>query len=306
MERLAVVGEAAQHVLGLGERGARVAEQPEHVGQGHARAQVVGGDAHGGAVRVARSLEVLQLEERHAEEVVRVRVLRLRLDHVAQGEHGVGDAALLEELGGLFDGFPEGRVLAGVAVPEAGGGLVLHGDRLGCSIMRSPPGVKSPSAISRARSPRAGVWGRLRPSLSPPSASVASRRRQRDGPPRGRCRPGKSPGEASERPLFHGRRRPSLLRWPRRASGCRRSRGRRGGGKAAAGVVGHARADAGADVLIEARLGEPVAVARGGLAAHQRHVEADQVELARGRCRARGRSARPPAASRPASRRRAP
>ena len=42
-------------------------------------------------------------------------------------EGGLGDAALLEELGRLFHRFPEGRVLLRVAGAEADGDRVVHG-----------------------------------------------------------------------------------------------------------------------------------------------------------------------------------
>src|SRR5262249_17478758 len=117
-----------------------------------------------------------------AEVVVRVRVVRLRLDHVAQRDHRLRDALLLEQLGRLLDGVPVNCVLRRIVERAEPGGDDLAHVRLDLLITLRPAAVKSdrpcPRVIESAASgspPPGSSWPRRgRPSGCPAGAARAA------------------------------------------------------------------------------------------------------------------------------------
>ncbi len=157
-----------------------------------------------------------QLEERHAEEVVRVRAPGCALITSRRASMASGDVGPPEELAASSTASQKAVSLPGSLHPRPRG-LVPWGSP------RLPHAVAARRKVPRDQSrPESTAPPRPRsPRLRRP------RHRRRDGPPRDAA-VGEI-AEASERPLFHGRRRPS--RSGGQESRCRRSRGRRGGGR---------------------------------------------------------------------------
>ena len=90
----------------------------QRVTQADHRAEIRGRKLDGLLVGPARLVEFTRLEVRSAEEVMGVRVARIRVEHRVEGRDGARGIAVAQQLGGVFDRVPA-RVVFGIRVAHA-------------------------------------------------------------------------------------------------------------------------------------------------------------------------------------------